>query len=282
MHAAIQPDVVLQADPHVAAEQHGLSDHRHLHAADAEAGPGDARRQVVGHGLHGRGIGWRAPGNAQAQLDQRVFQQALLEQLLGEPQVAGVEDFQLGLHAQLGDAFGAGTQLRRSGDIDEVAVAEIQGAAVQGADFRQQLLDMRQALQRADQVGAGAELQRLLAATDFQVAAHAGGEVDDHVGVALADALDHLAVQRHVAARLAGLRIAHMAVGNGGAGLGCLDGGGGDFLGRDRDGRVFADGVASAGHRAGDDDFVVHGISILIRGERVPYAARGTRTAGDD
>jgi hypothetical protein len=46
----------------------------------------------------------------------------------------------------------------------------------------------------------GAELHRVLASADFQVAAHAGGEVDDDVDVGLADALHHFAVQRDVAA----------------------------------------------------------------------------------
>jgi hypothetical protein len=69
--------------------------------------------------------------------------------------VAGVENFQLGFHAQLGDAFGAGAQLRRGGHVDGVAVAEVEGAAIEGADFRQQFFDVGQALQRADQVGAG-------------------------------------------------------------------------------------------------------------------------------
>src|SRR5690606_3777935 len=32
MYATVQPDVVLQAHAHMAAEQHGLGDHRHLHA----------------------------------------------------------------------------------------------------------------------------------------------------------------------------------------------------------------------------------------------------------
>ncbi|MCY1547832.1 hypothetical protein D9M68_839120 [compost metagenome] len=132
---------------------------------------------------------------------------------------------------------------------------------------------MLEALQRADQVGAGAEFQGLLATAYLQVAAHTGGEVDDDVGVALADALHQLAVQRHVAARLAGLRVAHMAVGDGGAGLGGLDGGGGDFLRGDGNGRVLADGIAGAGDGTGDDDFVVHGCFILLRGDRKPCAA---------
>ncbi|MNP46450.1 hypothetical protein D3C76_1404490 [compost metagenome] len=74
--------------------------------------------------------------------------------------MAGVEDLQLGLHPQFGDALGTGAQLRWGGDVDGIAVAKVEGAAVEGADFRQQRFDVGQALQRADQVGAGAELHR--------------------------------------------------------------------------------------------------------------------------
>ena len=91
---------------------------------------------LLDHGFHGGGVSRRTPGDAQAQLEQWVDQQTFLDHVLGEPQVAGVENLQLGLHAQLGDALGAGAQLLRCRDIDGVAVAEVEGAAIQGADFR--------------------------------------------------------------------------------------------------------------------------------------------------
>jgi hypothetical protein len=50
--------------------------------------------------------------------------------------------------------------------------------------------------QRADQVGAGPNSIGFRRRR-FQVAAHAGGEVDDDVHVGFADALHHFAVQRH-------------------------------------------------------------------------------------
>ena len=50
------------------------------------------------------------------------------------------------------------------------------------------------ARQWADQVGVGAELHRVFAGADLQVAAHARREVDDDVDVGLADALHHFAV----------------------------------------------------------------------------------------
>src|SRR5690606_30020313 len=127
------------------------------------------------------------------------------------------------------------------------AVAEVEGAAVQGADLRQQFLHMRQAGQWADQVSVGAEVHRVLAATDFQVAAHAGGEVDDDVDVGLADALHHFTVQGYIAAEFAGVRVAYMAVHHGGAGLGGFYCGGGNLFGGDRHVRASGGRVASTG-----------------------------------
>ena len=73
---------------------------------------------------------------------------------------------------------------------------------------------------------------------DHQVAAHAGGEVDQHVDVALADPLDDLAVERDVAARRAGLGVADVAVHDRRAGARRLDRGVGDLRRRDRQVRM--------------------------------------------
>src|SRR5215472_1422724 len=163
MHAAIEPDIVLEPDAHIAAQQHGLGHHGHLHAPDAEAGPDGARRQHVAHRLHGIRVRRRTPGNAEAELEhRRLLQQALLMHALGEPEMAGIEHLQLGLHAQLADPLGPGAQLIGRRDEDHVAVAEVQRAAVQRADLRQQLLDMHQALQRIDEIGAGTGLAGIL------------------------------------------------------------------------------------------------------------------------
>src|SRR6218665_1965570 len=84
MHAAIEPQIVLQANAHMPAEQHRLREHRHLHAPDAEAGPVRARRQVVNHGLHRASVCRGTPGNTEAQLKQWwIVEQTFLEQLLG-------------------------------------------------------------------------------------------------------------------------------------------------------------------------------------------------------
>ena len=143
------------------------------------------------------------------------------------------------------------------GRADVDAGAEVQGAAVEAADLRADVLDVGQALQRADHVGAGTADGRVLV-QGIPVAAHAGGQVDHHVGLAVADPLDHLAVERDVARRRPGLRVAHVAVGDGGTGLGGLDRGIGDLLRGDRDRRVLVDGIAGAGDGTGDDDFGVH------------------------
>ena len=56
-----------------------------------------------------------------------------------------------------------------------------------------------------------------------EAAARAGGEVDDQVGAARADPLDHLAIELELHRRRAGLRVAHVDVGDRGARLGGLD-----------------------------------------------------------
>ena len=83
---------------------------------------------------------------------------------------------------------------------------------------------MGQALGRAHHVGAGRiERQRGLARPEHHVAAHAGREIDDDVDPGIADAVDHLAIKRHGPRGLAGLGIAHMDMGDGGAGPGGFD-----------------------------------------------------------
>src|SRR6218665_1938568 len=170
MHAAIEPQIVLQAHTHLPPEQHRLREHRHLHAPDAEAGPVRARRQVVNHGLHRASVCRGTPWNTEAQLKQwRIVEQTFLEQLLGEPQMPGVEYLQLGLDAERLYAFGAGAQLRGRRHVDVVAVTEVERAAIERADFRQQFLDMHQPGQPADQIGALAETQRLLTRDHLQI-----------------------------------------------------------------------------------------------------------------
>jgi hypothetical protein len=61
------------------------------------------------------------------------------------------------------------------------------------------------------------------------VAAHARRQVQNHVHLGLADAVGHLAVEVEPARRLPGLRVAHMAMDDGRAGPGRVDGAFGDL-----------------------------------------------------
>src|SRR5919107_271272 len=79
--------------------------------------------------------------------------------------------------------------------------------------FGAPLLDVREPLVRADHVRAHlVDRQRRGGAAEHEVAAHAGGQVEDNVDVRRADALDDLAVQRRVARAAAGLGIADVDV----------------------------------------------------------------------
>ena len=79
-----------------------------------------------------------------------------------------------------------------------------------------------------------------------EVAAHAGGEVDDDVDARTADQLHRLAIVLELAPGLAGGGVADMKMGDGGARLGRLDRRVGDLARRHRNGRMLADGVAGA------------------------------------
>ena len=78
---------------------------------------------------------------------------------------------------------------------------------------------MIEAFGRSGHVGAvGVERQHLLVATEHQVAAHARSQVDHHVDVGVADALDRLGVELGRPRTAARLGIAHVDVHHGGAG----------------------------------------------------------------
>ena len=141
-HAAVEPDIVLEADPDIAAKQRRLGDERHLHPPDGEARPIGARRQMVSHGQHRFGRRLRAPGDAEAELEERRrVDQPLGDQLLGEPDVTEFEALDLRLHAGRLDAPCHLAQ--HVGGRKKRPVAEIERTAVECADFRQKLLDMR-------------------------------------------------------------------------------------------------------------------------------------------
>ncbi len=117
----------------------------------------------------------------------------------------------------------------------------------------------RDALGGAGHVGAvSIQRQGLFDIAEDQVAAHAGRQVEHDIDIGGADEVGDFLVEIVAAARRAGLGIAHMAMDDGGTGLGGIDGRGGDLLGRARHMRRLAGGVAGAGHGTGDEDVAVH------------------------
>ena len=134
-HTLFKIEVVLQADPGVAAQQESLRHHGHLMAADAEGRPMCAGRQLVAHGQHGLGVGLGAPGDAQAKLEQRIaVDQTFLLELAGEPHVTQVEALELRLDPS--GLYQAGMFAQPVGRIDIDHVAEVEAAAIQGAQLR--------------------------------------------------------------------------------------------------------------------------------------------------
>src|SRR6185437_14060381 len=145
----------------------------------------------------------------------------------------------------------------RRADVDEAALAEVQAAAVERADVRAQLLDVREPRDAVHEVGALGEPGRVVR-VEVEVTAHARRRVDHDVDAAVADPADHLAVELHVAGALAAAGVAHVHVHDGRARAGGGDAGVGDLLGRH--GHVFglADRVTGAGQRTRDDDLAIH------------------------
>ena len=121
----------------------------------------------------------------------------------------------------------------------------------------QQLLDVREPVDAADQVGALGEAGRVLG-VEVEVATHARGRVDHDVDAAVPDPLDDLAVERHLAGAVAAARIPHVHVDDGGARPGRLDAGLGDLLRGHGHVLGLADRVPRAGQRARDDDLAIH------------------------
>ena len=125
-----------------------------------------------------------------------------------------------------------------------------------------QLSDVGQALDRSHHVGSRTRHGRIVRAR-HPVAAHAGGEVDHHVGVTCPHPLHDVTEQRRVPAPLAGLGVADVDVDDCRAGPGGLDGRIGDLFRSHGDPRMPARRVARAGHRAGHHHLVVHAQALL-------------------
>src|SRR6185437_13383469 len=145
----------------------------------------------------------------------------------------------------------------RRADVDEAALAEVQAAAVERADVRAQLFDVREPGDAVHEVGALGEPGRVVR-VEVEVAAHARGRVDHDVDAAVADSAHHLPVELHLAGAAAAARVAHVHVHDGRPRAGGGDAGFGDLL--RRHGHVFGlrDRVTGPGQRTRDDDLAIH------------------------
>ena len=103
------------------------------------------------------------------------------------------------------------------------------------------------------------EAARLFGAPEDEIASHTGCEVDHHIGAGIADARHRLPIERRIAGRRAGLRMAHMDMDDRGARLGSLDRRSRDVARRQRHLVAAGGGAAGARQRAGDEGLEIHG-----------------------
>ena len=121
--------------------------------------------------------------------------------------MAELETFDLRLDACVADArrhFAQDVRRRQEG-----AIAEIERAAVERANFGPQFLDMGDALGGARHVGSRPAAIGMRGVEE-EIPAHARGKIDDDVDARLPDVADGFAVERRVARGLAGVGIAHV------------------------------------------------------------------------
>ncbi|EBA09841.1 hypothetical protein SSE37_08533 [Sagittula stellata E-37] len=274
-------EVVLEAHPHVAPGQGCCGHIGHLVPAEAERRPGPTGGHVVDHSHERVHVPRRAPRDAHAKLHQRgIVQHTFLHQLLGEPQVPGVEGLDLGFHAKLGHHRAHGTQHLGGVGHHVGAITKVHRPAVERADLRKAIADMRHALGRARHVGVGrVQLHRGLDIAEGQIAPRPGGEVQHDVHLGRTDAVRHLAEQRHVAAGRTGLGVADVAMHHRGARLGCFDGGLGDLLGRARHVPALVLRGPRPGDGGSDERLAVHlkghGISLPALPDRISFFGEG-------
>ena len=76
---------------------------------------------------------------------------------------------------------------------------EVHGAAVERANFWAQTCYVVKTLGGTRHVSAGSKWQDIFIAAENQVASHACGEVDDHVGVGRTNTIDYFCVQFGIA-----------------------------------------------------------------------------------
>src|SRR6202035_1448086 len=121
---------------------------------------------------------------------------------------------------------------------------------IERADLRSELDDVSGADFRRREYRARSRLGRLVVARD-ETAARARRQVDDQVGIAAANTLDHLAIVFELHAGPPAVRLAHVDVADGGTCLCRTDAGLRDLLRRDRERRVLCASRKTAGDGAG-------------------------------
>ena len=147
-----------------------------------------------------------------------------------------------------------------AGGVDHhiVGLVEVHRAAVQRAYLGAALDHMRDPFRSACHVRPGRGAVHRFGPVELQVAPHPGGQVQHHIGAAVADALGQFAVQGGVAGGLAGLGVAHVAMHHRRTGLG-LDGRCGDLGRAARHMGAAVLRAARSGHGTGDENLAVHG-----------------------
>ena len=174
--------------------------------------------------------------------------------------MTGVKGFDLCLHAEIRHHLPHSAQGTRGVGHNVVGFGKVHRATVQRADFRQAFCDMGHALGCADHIGGGfVYWKRAFSAAENDVAAHASSQVQNHIGIAVADAIGQLAIKRQITARRAGFRVAHVAMHHGRTRFGSRNRAFGDLLGAAW--HMWAAILRAAGScdGCGDKDLTVHG-----------------------
>ena len=173
--------------------------------------------------------------------------------------MAGVKRFNLNPGAAVDHPLGHIAQEAGRVHHHIIGLVKVHRAAIQRANFRPAFNDMRHTFGGPRHVGFGRHAIHRLGSVKHQIAAHAGGQVQDHIGAAVANALGDFAVKRKVARRLAGFGVAHMAMHHGRARLGGINGRCRNLLGAARHMGGFVLRATRSGDSTGDENFAVHG-----------------------